>query len=243
MDIREVVGNLGKVLKHDTFLWIALCIFNFRRLSRVLFRSTTRECYDKHTILVLRLCQAISSKSKCPIRVFPLRFPDIPYRLPVVHILDPYLKDAFVKMNTYFHKMLVPYILYANMQRSEARLNIEISSYQYKDSHYKDKTVSRPFYLYNENPIHEKTVFVLRRGPDLERYHHIFFAFLCLYLLKQLVQFLMLFGISCYFDPTRFKYVTWLRMGAATWIMTFRIHQLCVSRVFLIWTSSITVTS
>ena len=31
------------------------------------------------------------------------------------------------------------------------RLDIKISSYQYRDSHYKDKTVSRPSYLHNEN--------------------------------------------------------------------------------------------
>ena len=33
------------------------------------------------------------------------------------------------------------------------------------ESHYKDKTVSRPSYLYNGNPIHGEMVFILRRGP------------------------------------------------------------------------------
>ena len=42
-------------------------------------------------------------------------------------------------------------------------LNIKMSSYQYRDSHYKDKTVSQPSYLYNWNPIHRKTVFILRQ--------------------------------------------------------------------------------
>ena len=47
-----------------------------------------------------------------------------------------------------------------------ARLNVKMSSYQYRNSHYKDKTLSRPsFYLYNGNPIPEKTVFLLRRDP------------------------------------------------------------------------------
>ena len=38
-------------------------------------------------------------------------------------------------------------------------------SYQYKNSHYKDKTVSWSCYLYNGNPIPGKTVLILRRGP------------------------------------------------------------------------------
>ena len=37
--------------------------------------------------------------------------------------------------------------------------------YKYRYSHYKDKTVSRPSYLYNGNPIPSKTVFMLRQGP------------------------------------------------------------------------------
>ena len=32
------------------------------------------------------------------------------------------------------------------------RLNVKMSSYHYKDTHHKDKTVSRPSYLYNGNP-------------------------------------------------------------------------------------------
>ena len=48
------------------------------------------------------------------------------------------------------------------------RLSIKISSCQHKNSHYKDKTVSRswPSSLYNENRIHGKTVFILKQGPD-----------------------------------------------------------------------------
>ena len=38
------------------------------------------------------------------------------------------------------------------------RLNIMMPSYQYRDLHVKDKTVVRP--------IHRKTVFILRRGPN-----------------------------------------------------------------------------
>ena len=45
------------------------------------------------------------------------------------------------------------------------RLNIKIPSYEYRKSHYTDKTVSRPSYLNNGNPILGKTVFILRQGP------------------------------------------------------------------------------
>ena len=44
-----------------------------------------------------------------------------------------------------------------------ARIDIKMS-YQHRNSHYKDETVSRPSYLYNGNPIPEKTVFTLRKG-------------------------------------------------------------------------------
>ena len=52
------------------------------------------------------------------------------------------------------------------------RLNIKMSSYQYRDPHVKDKTVSRPSslrdrLLFNMGiPIPCKTVFILRRRPD-----------------------------------------------------------------------------
>ena len=42
---------------------------------------------------------------------------------------------------------------------SGSRLNIKMSSYQYRDHHVKDKTVSRPW----ESPYLGKTVFILRR--------------------------------------------------------------------------------
>ena len=44
------------------------------------------------------------------------------------------------------------------------RLNIRMSSYQYRDSHYKDKTVSRPSYLYNGNTISGKTTSFYWKG-------------------------------------------------------------------------------
>ena len=49
---------------------------------------------------------------------------------------------------------------------SGGRLNIKISSYQYRDSHVKDKTVSPTVLpLTWESPYLGKTVFKMRRGP------------------------------------------------------------------------------
>ena len=50
--------------------------------------------------------------------------------------------------------------------RPGGRLNIKMSSYQYRDSHVKDKTVSPTVLsLTWESPYLGKTVFILRRGP------------------------------------------------------------------------------
>ena len=43
-------------------------------------------------------------------------------------------------------------------------LSIKMSSYQYRDHHVKDKTVSRPSYLWHGNPHTRKTVFILRQA-------------------------------------------------------------------------------
>ena len=50
------------------------------------------------------------------------------------------------------------------------RLNIKILSYQYKDSHVKDKTVSSTVLsLTRESPYQGKTIFVLRQGPGVNK--------------------------------------------------------------------------
>ena len=52
-------------------------------------------------------------------------------------------------------------------QHPGGRLNIKMSSYQYRDSHVNDKTVSPTVLsLTWESPYLGKTVFILRRGPD-----------------------------------------------------------------------------
>ena len=49
------------------------------------------------------------------------------------------------------------------------RLNIKMRSYQYRDSHVKDKTVSPTILsLTWQSPYLGKTVFILRRGPGSE---------------------------------------------------------------------------
>ena len=48
------------------------------------------------------------------------------------------------------------------------RLNIKMLSYQYSDSHYIEKTISRPSYVYNGNPLTWKTIYI-ETGPYLRR--------------------------------------------------------------------------
>ena len=52
-------------------------------------------------------------------------------------------------------------------KRLGPRLRIKMSIYRFMDLICKDKTVIRPFYLYNESIITEKTVLLLRWGPEL----------------------------------------------------------------------------
>ena len=54
--------------------------------------------------------------------------------------------------------------IYSLRERAGDRLIIKMPSYQYRDSHVKDKTGS-PTALSLTSPYLEKTVFILRRGP------------------------------------------------------------------------------
>ena len=45
-------------------------------------------------------------------------------------------------------------------------LNMKMSSYQYKNSHYEDKMVMRPSYLYNRNPCTWKDGHYIETGPS-----------------------------------------------------------------------------
>ena len=75
----------------------------------------------------------------------------------------------------------VPYLTL----KSGGRLNIKKPSYQYRDSHVKDKTVSPTVLsLTWESPYLGKTVFILRRGPGIGylRYGYLLYTF---YSIKQ----------------------------------------------------------
>ena len=45
------------------------------------------------------------------------------------------------------------------------RFNIDMLSYQYRDSHHKDKTASRPSYLYDRSTYTYKDSLYLETGP------------------------------------------------------------------------------
>ena len=51
---------------------------------------------------------------------------------------------------------------------SVVQLNIKMPSYQYSNSHYKDKMVAQQSDIYNGLFTHGKTVFILRSGPQHE---------------------------------------------------------------------------
>ena len=67
-------------------------------------------------------------------------------------------------------------VIYANLSRTGGRLNIKMPSYQYRDPHVKDKTVSQTVLsLTWESPHLGKTVFILKQGPGRwAPYDHIF---------------------------------------------------------------------
>ena len=64
------------------------------------------------------------------------------------------------------------------VQEAGSRLNIKMLSYQYKDSHVKDKTVSLTVLSITwESPYLEKMVFILRRAQVSDRkLHHTVFC-------------------------------------------------------------------
>ena len=54
---------------------------------------------------------------------------------------------------------------YNQKDHAGAHLNIKMSSYQYWESHYQDKTVSQPSYLHNGNPHTWKDRLYIEMGP------------------------------------------------------------------------------
>ena len=64
---------------------------------------------------------------------------------------SPFLKSTFVSI------MSLLRMINCHSRIPGGRLNIKMSSYQHKISHYKDKSVSRQSYLYHGNPYLERT--------------------------------------------------------------------------------------
>ena len=81
-----------------------------------------------------------------------------------------YMQSMENEYDCYFLLFLFPTIVHHNFfsEITWGRLNIKMPSYQYRHSHVKDKTVSPTVLsLTSESPYLGKTVFLLRRGPDL----------------------------------------------------------------------------
>ena len=57
-----------------------------------------------------------------------------------------------------------------------SRTNIKLSSYQYRHHEFKDRTVLWPCNLKHGNPISEKTVFILGRGPGCKDLSCVYFV-------------------------------------------------------------------
>ena len=53
------------------------------------------------------------------------------------------------------------------------RLDIKMLSYQYRNSHYKDKIVSWPSYLYNENPHSWNDRLYIETGSIFPKWHYV----------------------------------------------------------------------
>ena len=74
----------GWIMIHSSTVY---CVYSNSDTANCLFaHSTKRESCIKVTILVCGMCEAIFSKPKCHIPVFPLCFPNVPFLFPVVYI-------------------------------------------------------------------------------------------------------------------------------------------------------------
>ena len=59
---------------------------------------------------------------------------------------------------------------------TEAPLNIDIPPYQYRESHAKGNTVSRPSSIYDENICNRKTVLISKLDPVIRHQHDHYFV-------------------------------------------------------------------
>ena len=76
------------------------------------------------------------------------------------------MQHNLVKVQTYFvvNSVLDSLLVLLGARAPGPHPNVHMSSYQYRNSRFKDKTVSRLSYIYNVNPIFGKIVFI--SGPD-----------------------------------------------------------------------------
>ena len=110
-------------------------------------------------------------------------------------------------------------------------LNINILCYHYRNSHYKDRAVSWPSYLYNGNPILGQTIFILRWDPDL--YHNLVIVGLylsyCAIPLEWSCCLHDIFIIGCHFYPRpvlAFGYCRCLRLSVCVCVRPCVNHEL-----------------
>ena len=84
------------------------------------------------------------------------------YQFMVNFVCIYYVRGWLYKHSCYTYGKSSPSIMW-----TRGWLSIKMASYQYRDSHYKDKTVSRPSYLYYVDSHTYKMIFILECGPVL----------------------------------------------------------------------------
>ena len=75
-------------------------------------------------------------------------------------------------LSQYNEQLIIYKLIKISMRMSSGgHLIIKMPSYQYRDSHYKDKTVSWPSYLYNGDSYTQHTVFIRDPGGHCWGYY------------------------------------------------------------------------
>ena len=81
-------------------------------------------------------------------------------------VVNPSATEAGIFQHNYVNTTVAKALAHCIATPSEGRLNIMMPSYQYRDSHVADKTVSPTVLtLTGESPYLGKTVFLLIQGP------------------------------------------------------------------------------
>ena len=85
--------------------------------------------------------------------------------------------QAIALTRTFHNNCVYQWLPMPQLLLSPGHPNVKMSCYQYRDSHYKDKMVSWPSYLYNGNPIPGRIFFILRWWPG---YHYPWYIPYCI---------------------------------------------------------------